>query len=159
MSTPDNAKKIAVLNFLFTGFWGSSVIGDLLFSIGMILAVMTRNELVVGMETVAHTAMFFGLMALIAVPVFGFVMSDLIRRPINNDTDPSAFAKAAGYCFVPLLLCIFALLNYAYSWRRREMAYLLTAMIFSIMAMFFFKSHKENAVRLLESESDWISHL
>ena len=176
MSTPDNAKKIAALNFLFTGFWISVMPGVLLCSIGTLYGMMTRVEpspqqtfigqstlvsnepQAVGAKTTARTIVFVGSVALIIASVFGNVLSSRLSRQINDDIDPIAFVKAAVFSFFPLLVaCVAALyaIGGFYVFRpHRVVAQLFLALIFSIAAVFFFKSIKDHAVGLLESESD-----
>ena len=177
MPTPDNVQKIAALNFLFTGFWISVMPGVLLCSVGILYGVMTREEpqkqetfigqtdiadepQVVKTKTTARVTTSVGIVALIAASVFGWMLSDRTRRQINDDTDSQAFGKAAVFSFFPLLVACVATLYvisgfYVFHYRRyRIVAQLLFALIFSIAAVFFFKSIKDHAVSLLESELD-----
>ena len=113
---------------------------------------------VVETKTTARVTTSVGIVALIAASVFGWVLSDQTRRQINDNTDQQAFVKAAVFSFFPLLVACVAILYVIgdfYVFRRGTIAALLLfALIFSIAAVFFFKSIKDHAVSLLESESD-----
>ena len=180
MLAPDKIHKIAALNFLFTGFWISVTPGVLLCSVGILYGMMTRVEpslqqtfigqtdiadepQVVETKTTARVTTSVGIIALIAASIFGGVLSDRTRRQINDDTDPLAFVKAAVFSFFPLLVaCVAALyvIGDFYVFRRhRIVALLLFALIVSIASVFFFKSIKDHAVSLLESESDGLDRL
>jgi uncharacterized membrane protein len=177
MSTLDNAKKINALNFYFMGFWTSVMVGVLLCSVSVILIIMNKEEQVDDVPTFGHTeviakseqhadrkttartSMLVGIIALITASVLGCVLHSLLYRQIYDDTDPTTFAQAALSCFVPLLAVFSGVILMNFSSVSvlpfrfyRQVIFLLFALIGSIVAIFFFKSVKDNAVRLLESE-------
>jgi drug/metabolite transporter (DMT)-like permease len=179
MSTPDNAKKIDSINFYFSGFWISVIVGVLLCSLGVIFIIMNKAEQVddmptfgrteviakaeqdFGMKTIAQNAMLVGMVAMVIASVFGCELHYLLFRQIYDDIDPSTPAKAATSCFISLLAVVAGtILTLGYDsfhslYSRpfyQSVGMLLFSLVGSVYAIFFFKSIKDHAVSLLKSE-------
>jgi hypothetical protein len=171
MPTHDNVKKIASVNFNFAGYGITIMFGLLLFSVGTIHSMNIRAKQVAAIETIgreqamieaeqdaymktiAHVTVFIGMVALIAATVFGSVLSSQIYRQIHDDIDLTTSGKAFASCFLPLIVCTGFFSSDVFFLRyERVIMGLSLAFGFSIAAIFFFKSVKDNAVRLWESE-------
>ena len=103
MTTLNNAKKINSLNFCFTGFWVSAIIGVLIFSAGIALLVAIRAEqIAAGMLTTIRVAIPAGtIIAMVFACVFGSILLYKLWKLIPSDVARTSPSKAVGLCFIP----------------------------------------------------------